>query len=90
MILGAPIYRDYRIVHSTDEGYMSFMHGFGDSKPIPEPYYFRAADDLKLKYSFRQSKNGTLDAILVSLLLGFFVGALPAVLAEIYFFILTD
>ena len=50
MILGAPVYRDYRIVHSTDDGYMSFMRGSDDSKPVPEPYYFRAVEDLKLKY----------------------------------------
>lgn len=38
LILGLPVYKDYRIVHQHSENYMSFMHGYSDSKPMPSTH----------------------------------------------------
>ena len=40
IILGVPVYRDYRVVHQTAApSHLSFMHGYDDTKGKPEADY---------------------------------------------------
>ena len=90
MILGVPVYRDYRIVHSTDEKYMTFMHGYADSKPVPQSHHLRPQGEFKLKYEHYAGKNSSINTYFVSIMLGLFVGAIPATLSILILIIIRN
>ena len=54
IILGVPVYRDYKVVHqAAAPAYMSFMHGFDDTKGVPLVNSQVSSSKLALKYEFR-------------------------------------